>query len=176
MCQSCVRVQSDVTDKTTTSKCARDFYQLFSSSRRTGMVFLGTEVAVWFIPAQGSVGMAYRLIPSHFKHYHCRLFVTSLVTTTVLILRWEYEGASVTDLIAKATDFLNNGGGRRKPCIKFDNNLQARYSDNRIAKHNQSTCEHLPKHNHTDALTRDHCLICWNVRSNVRQTMHQNLE
>ena len=60
MCQSCVRVQIDVTDKTTTSECARDFYQLFSSSRRTGMVFLGTEVPVWFIPAQGSAGMAYR--------------------------------------------------------------------------------------------------------------------
>jgi len=65
MCQSCVRVQSDVTDKTTISECARDFYQLFGSLRRTGMVFLGTEVPVWFIPVQGSAGMAYRLIPSH---------------------------------------------------------------------------------------------------------------
>jgi len=37
--------------------------------RRTGMVFLGTEVPVWFIPVQGSVGMASRLIPSHFKHW-----------------------------------------------------------------------------------------------------------
>jgi len=43
---------------------ARDFYQLFSSLRRTGIVFLRTEVPVWFIPVQGCAGMAYRLIPS----------------------------------------------------------------------------------------------------------------
>jgi len=39
-----------------------------SSLRRTGMVFLGTEVPVWFIPVQRSAGMAYHLISSHFEH------------------------------------------------------------------------------------------------------------
>jgi len=48
---------------------ARDFYQLFSSLRRTGMVLLGAEVPVWFIPVQGSAGMAYRLIRSHLEHW-----------------------------------------------------------------------------------------------------------
>ena len=64
---------------------ARDFYQLFSSLRRTGMVFLGTEVPVWFIPVQGSTGMAYRLIPSHFEHYlqvqKCKDIGTRIITT-----------------------------------------------------------------------------------------------
>ena len=32
---------------------ARDFYQLFSSLRSTGMVFLSTEVPVWFIARPG---------------------------------------------------------------------------------------------------------------------------
>ena len=41
----------------------------FSTVRRTGMVFLETEVPVWFIPVQRSAGMAYRLMPSHFKHW-----------------------------------------------------------------------------------------------------------
>jgi len=48
---------------------ARDLCQLFSSLRHTGMVFLGTEVPVWFIPVQGSASMPYRLIPSHFEHW-----------------------------------------------------------------------------------------------------------
>jgi len=47
----------------------RDFYQLFRSLRHTGMVFLVTEVPVWFIPVQGSAGMAYHLVPSHFEHW-----------------------------------------------------------------------------------------------------------
>jgi len=46
---------------------ARDFCQLFSSSRRTGMVFLGTEVLVSFILVQGSGGTGYRLIPFNFE-------------------------------------------------------------------------------------------------------------
>jgi len=42
--------------------------------RRTGMVFFGTLVPVWFIHVQGSAGMAYRLVPFHFEH--CRQFST----------------------------------------------------------------------------------------------------
>jgi len=60
------------------------------------MVFLGTEVPVWFIPVQGNAGMAYRLIPFHFEHW--------FIIIIIIFLAHQHKAAGMKIKLSKNND------------------------------------------------------------------------